>query len=1041
MKPERRSQLLLGVTRSKAKMYEYGVPEEHHIKIIRDPSRLFTLAIGLLGDHAARTNSEEVKEIYLKELQNHLQFSAHFFDAFLQSRLNADLKPYLLLLGAASYFLCDLPGSSSVLANRLGKDHYDLECLGLEDLLRWLLQRDFSTYFDESEGIYAEYINGISQWIVHYFENGNGEDTLFELTNHLRKAAYVSGTPRQLLFADVISAVVKKLYMNSGWYCLPRYTDLSVEQWQNALKKDTFVRELWPAQHLLGEHGVFRGKSAVIQMPTSAGKTKATEIIIRSAFLSERTSLAVIVAPFRSLCHEIRNSLIEAFQNESVNIDELSDVFQFDFEIEELLGRKQILIVTPEKLIYVLRHVPELAQNIGLLIYDEGHMFDNGTRGITYELLLTSLKSMVPKGIQTVLISAVISNAEAVGNWLNKEDFEVVSGTNLIPTYRTVAFASWLDQLGRLEFVTTEDPNNVEFFVPRIIEAQQLQLRIRERKQRLFPEKNDGQTIALYLGLKLVPNGSVAVFVGKKSTASSLCEKVVDAYNRGLAFAKPIDFSDQDEISRLYFLHECNLGAEATATQGASHGIFTHHGNIPQGIRLSVEHAMKEGLARFVICTSTLAQGVNLPIRYLIVTSIYHGTERIKVRDFHNLIGRAGRSGMHTEGSIIFADPFIFDKRNVWKERWRWWQVNELLNPDNSEPCASTLLSIFEPLYSDNYKNTIPMEPLSFVQYYIQDPSTVDTLPGRIASDFVEMGFTKEGLQRQITWKMNIISSIESYLMAHWDDTNMGLKEDEIAELAEGTLAYFLAEDEQRELIVELFKLLASHIAQRVPEVAKRKLFGKTLYGVWTSITIEDWVRQHIEELIACNSHDELLVTLWPILYDNIQNITFKKCDRPEVLINIASSWINGEPYYKLYEIIKDSGARLISKTRLRHFDLENVIDICDNALAYGGTLVLGAIVELVELIYPENNDNIISNLQELQKRLKYGLPYTSAIMFYELGFADRIIAMDLSLTVDVSPSPKNVIIRKVKQNVQAVRELLRKYPSYFNMVLNNILG
>ena len=65
---------------------------------------------------------------------------------------------------------------------------------------------------------------------------------------------------------------------------------------------------------------------------------------------------------------------------------------------------------------------------------------------------------------------------------------------------------------------------------------------------------------------------------------------------------------------------------------------------------------MKEGLVRFVVCTSTLAQGVNLPIRYLIVTSVYQGKEQIKVRDFHNLIGRAGRAGMHTEGSILFAD-------------------------------------------------------------------------------------------------------------------------------------------------------------------------------------------------------------------------------------------------------------------------------------------------------------------------------------------------------------------------------------------------
>ena len=122
--------------------------------------------------------------------------------------------------------------------------------------------------------------------------------------------------------------------------------------------------------------------------------------------------MAVIVAPFRALCHEIRNSLSGAFRGEPVNIDELSDVLQSDFNINELLGQKQILVITPEKLVYVLRHNPEIAEQIGLLIYDEGHQFDTGIRGITYELLVTSLKSMVPKGIQTILISAVIMNAD-----------------------------------------------------------------------------------------------------------------------------------------------------------------------------------------------------------------------------------------------------------------------------------------------------------------------------------------------------------------------------------------------------------------------------------------------------------------------------------------------------------------------------------------------------------------------------------------------------------------------------------------------------
>ncbi len=701
MRPEQKSQLLLGVTRAKSKMLEYSVPRDYHIKITQDPAKLFTISIALLGDLAAAINRNEPDPDSLSEMRTSLLFSARFFDSYLQSKLNEILDPYLVLLGSASYYLCDLPGSASVLAKRIDGDCRDLGGNGLENLLLWLLQANLGASFDGSEGPFGGFIDGISNWLLQFFKDGNGEKNLLDLTTKLRNAVYEFGTPRQLLFGDVIAAVLRKKLENSTWKALPSYSGLPRDKWLHALQKDSFIKELWPAQHLLGQANVLKGESAIVQMPTSAGKTKATELILRSAFLAERVSLAIIIAPFRALCHEIKNSLVEAFHNEPIKVDELSDALQTDFEIAELVEHQQILVVTPEKLLYVLRHTPELAAHVGLLVFDEGHQFDSGTRGITYELLLTSLRSMIPEGTQKVLISAVISNAEAVGEWLNGEP-NVVEGTTLIPTFRSVGFASWLDQLGRIEYVDSRDAEQGEFFVPRVIERFNLGKKKRERTDRFFPEKTDGQAIALYLGLKLVPNGSIAVFCGKKSTAASVCEKAVDIIERGAPLALPSDFSDAQEVARLTHLHVKNLGAGAPASKSAAQGIFSHHGNTPHGIRLAVEHAMRDDLVRFVVCTSTLAQGVNLPIRYLIVTSIYQGTKRIKVRDFHNLIGRAGRAGMHTEGSILFADPVIFDKRKARNDKWRWDQVKELLEPRNSEHVSA----IF-------YRSSIPLRAMT----------------------------------------------------------------------------------------------------------------------------------------------------------------------------------------------------------------------------------------------------------------------------------------------------------------------------------------
>lgn len=441
MKPEQRSHTLLGITRSKAKMFEYDVPPQYHINIPQDPSRLFTLSIGMLGDLAARSNEDSPEPQHLNTLRANLQFSARFFDSYMQGRFNQSLDPYVILLGAASYYLCELPGSSVVLAQFMGTHSPDLGGAGLEDLLRWTLQGDLSNVVDAVEGPYAPLIAAITPAIRQFFVDGSGLEDLFRRCNELKRTAYDLGSPRQLLLADVLCAVVRKKCSNSSWQALPHYTNLSHDQWLATLQKPGFMSELWPAQHLLGQSGVLRGASAVVQMPTSAGKTRATELIIRSAFLAGRTSLAVIVAPFRALCHEIRNSFVGAFRNEPVNVDELSDVMQGDFEIAQILGARQVLVVTPEKFVYVLRHTPELASHIGVLIFDEGHQFDSGTRGITYELLLTSLKSMLPPTVQKILISAVISNAPALAEWLNGTGSEVVSGTKLVPTFRTVGFS------------------------------------------------------------------------------------------------------------------------------------------------------------------------------------------------------------------------------------------------------------------------------------------------------------------------------------------------------------------------------------------------------------------------------------------------------------------------------------------------------------------------------------------------------------------------------------------------------------------------
>ncbi|MGC6751815.1 hypothetical protein, partial [Escherichia coli] len=79
----------------------------------------------------------------------------------------------------------------------------------------------------------------------------------------------------------------------------------------------------------------------------------------------------------------------------------------------------------------------------GLLVFDEGHQFDTGQRGVTYELLMANLKSRLGDSVQKVLISAVMSNANSIAEWLNGETGVEIQGVGCLPTVRSTAFASW----------------------------------------------------------------------------------------------------------------------------------------------------------------------------------------------------------------------------------------------------------------------------------------------------------------------------------------------------------------------------------------------------------------------------------------------------------------------------------------------------------------------------------------------------------------------------------------------------------------------
>jgi len=1045
MKPEFNSRRYFGITRSKGKMYELGLPEESHIAVPEgvEPAALFPLSIGTLVDASAALNdAADVQRGLADDLRDDIGFAASFFDAYLGSRFDTEVSREVTLLASASYFLGQRPGSSLVLARRLQADGAN----AIEQVTVWALQADWR----QPPNLTGHWLTGplyeLSIVVMGHFNDGTPPEPVVELLNQVRRLTYASGTSQEVVLAEVASAVVKLRLAGSAWTLMPGFSGLGGAAWADAIRRPGFPKELWPSQKLLGKAGLFAGRSGIVQMPTSAGKTRSVEVILRSAFLADRTRVAVLVAPFRALCHEIATSLRHAFKGEDVKVNELSDALQLDFvdQLAELLGQaapttRHLMVLTPEKLLYVLRQEPTLVAHIGMVVYDEGHQFDTGPRGITYELLLTEIKGLLQASAQTVLISAVIKNAVAVGTWLIGTEPNVVDGTGLLSTARSVAFATWSERLGQLLFFESDSYERPDYFVPRSIEAQKLERRGKERKARLFPQKGDHawKDVSLYLGIRLAPSGAVAVFCGRKDTASGLAERAVDVYERGFDLPAPVAASDADEIQRLTHLATKHFGAEAMLTKAAALGVFVHHGTTPQGLRLSIEHAMQSELIKLVICTSTLAQGVNLPIRYLIVSGVNQGAERIKTRDFQNLIGRAGRAGMHTEGLVVFADPKVIDNNRT--ERWRLKAAVGLLKPENSEETTSSLLELLAPVSSPDGRNTLPVPTADVLHAYFKRGEELLAWATEMGNAHRRLGFDHRSLMKEILSRQKLLSALESYLMA-----NRGIESFEdllprVRVLAASTLAYSLADEATKASLVQLFELSAAHIERLVPEPARQAAYAKTLLGAFDSTKVEAWVQESADALRALATPDEWLHAVWPLFNAVIDDKLLTGMEPAGMSMQLAQGWMRGASYRELFAMAKDAEAsKPWGEADRRKLNEADVLQFLEGCLGFDCPLVAAAVGQFLFGVTGLNGEEA-GALNEFQKSLAYGLPSRLAVSTYESGLADRHIAQDVAIEIWLAGYEGFQFRAVLPDYREVVAGVLAAYPSYFGAVLDSL--
>ncbi|UQF70659.1 DEAD/DEAH box helicase [Vagococcus lutrae] len=1043
------SEYLLKKTRAKSKMYEYAVPLDEHIKVEKNVKDLFLIAIGSIGSISNEIWSMNNHTKIVEVENSDLRFASSFFDSFMYSRIDEhqENNDYYALLGSIAYYFSNQIGSSKVMLKRLTHE-IDLGCDGIENMIVAILNDEIEIYDSKkNEGRHQEFLNKIIECYQLFFKKN--EPIHFEDFDVFKNNIYNSGSPRELLLCDALLAIFVKKVNNSALNLLPQFSKISNDLWQDFLFEKNSIKELWPAQIRLGKSGFFDGKSGVIQMPTSSGKTTSIALIIRSSFLANRSNLAVIVAPFRALCKEISSDLSTYFKSDlNVVVNEFSDIpDEKDLATFQNLKDKEkyIIVLTPEKLIHLIRNDITILEALNLIIFDEAHLFDEGSRGIGYELLISTIKHYISNESQKILISAVIPNAEVINEWLNENEGILVSDNSIKSSDKAIAIGDWNGQSGQLYFINPDNPDEEEFFVPRVVDIIQIDRIGRERKDRFFPEvdftklKVKNNDMSIYYSLKLIGNGGVAIFCGKKDSADKILSRILDLEDRGINIS---DFEKQvknEESKKIANLIEINLGNNNEYYRAALKGILIHHAGIPNSLRMSAEYAMSEDLVGCIVCTSTLAQGVNLPIKYLIVSSIYQAGERIKVRDFHNLIGRAGRAGKHTEGTVILSEPFVYKKKTDYRNGWRWDNYKNILNPENSESCKSNLLKLVQKVnirsYSAHFNENLSFDKFIKLRYenYENYKEAVNRLRNKLQTSYpddVQRAFDKEFAIFE-----NSMSAVESYILSFVVDGEYSLTAD-INTIAQNTLGYFLANTEEKEALENLFLTVSQYITNFPQKDIEE--YGKTSLGVFSSEDLKEWTEEKLEEILTCDSANDLLVVLIPKLISLSQNKTMKNIVDEDEVITLSKLWIKGETYSEILIFSEQSSIKILRRKKKNIINLSEIIDVCDNGFGYSTILITSAIKIFVENLVKEPNDLVVKRLSLLSKQLRYGLPSIQEINIYELGFSDRVICQEIrNALYDFDLTTKTKCKRAIKKNKILVEKVISNYPTYFSELLN----
>lgn len=380
------------------------------------------------------------------------------------------------------------------------------------------------------------------------------------------------------------------------------------------------IKQLHPPQHE-AMPSVLNGINTLLAIPTASGKSLVAYIGIMKRLLQDEVgSKAVYIVPLKALASEKFDDLSELCSAVGLTVGlGIGDASAEAKKIEEC----DVLVCTSEKLDSLMRNRSEMMANVSIVVADEFHLMNDSTRGPTLEINLTRLRHLRPKA-QIIALSATVGNCEDLASWLD--------ATLVLSDWRPVA----------LEYSTFHDLH----LEPRLVQSSAMSSDGESLQPPRDIEGPKSHPTWVVVNDTLDQDGQVLVFVGTRRSAQSEALKLAKRVEKRLLKEDP------DRHKRLGIFADSLEGRQqtamaerlATAIRG---GVAFHHAGLTHGQRKSIEGAFKEGLLVGLTATPTLAAGVNLPARRVLVRDLKRwddGMSRpLPVMEVRQMLGRAGR--------------------------------------------------------------------------------------------------------------------------------------------------------------------------------------------------------------------------------------------------------------------------------------------------------------------------------------------------------------------------------------------------------------